>query len=171
VRPDEQALLRDLALPSFRVGERRGKWALKGVRFPLVLFFIAAPARPSGPAGLLLRSECTGYSGTAPTSQLWHGGQNAPLAEKHRPRNAQGAVLTAFSSWGQCLYNPVDRLARDHWPGQYPELIWTPDKTITFLVETVHGILFSSDYSGADLPAAALELSAEFVAGDPAPAA
>jgi len=44
----------------------------------------------------------------------------------------------AFSSWGQCLYHPVDRLARDHWPGQYPELVWTPEKTITFLLETVH---------------------------------
>jgi len=33
VLPDEQALLRDLALPSFLIGERRGRWQLKGVRF------------------------------------------------------------------------------------------------------------------------------------------
>jgi hypothetical protein len=171
VRPDEQALMRDLALPSFNVGERRGLWKLLGVRFPHALFFVAAPKREKGLKGFLLRSECTGYSGTAPTSQLWHGGLNAPLDVAHRPRDAHGGVLIAFSTWGQCLYHPIDRLARIHWPGQYSELAWTPDKTITFLLETIHGILFSSEYAGADLPAATLELPAEFVARDPASAA
>ena len=168
---DEKALLRDLAAPAFEIGERRGKWLLKGIRFPHVLFFIAAPARPGGPTGFLLKSECTGYSGTAPTSQLWHGRDNAALAEKLRPKNVQGGVLSAFSSWGHCLYHPIDRLARDHWAMKYPELLWTPKKDITFLLETVHAILHSSDYAGADLPAAALELPPGFVAAGASAAA
>lgn len=170
---DERALLRDLAAPAFKIGERRGRWLLKGVKFPHALFFIAAPARPAGPTGFLLRSECTGYSGIAPTSQLWHGSDNTPLAESHRPKNAQGTVLPAFCSWGQCLYHPVDRLARGHgsWATTYPGLLWTPEKEITFLLETVHDILRSSDYAGADLPAAALELPPQFMdAGAAAPA-
>jgi len=165
MRPDEAALLRDLASPAFRVGERRGRWAVRGVKFPHVLFFIAAPARSIGPAGFPLRSDCTGYSGVAPNSQLWNGGTNAPLEEKHRPRKREGGVMTAFSTWGPCLYHPIDRLARDHWPiTQHPEMLWTPDKDITFLTETVHAILHSSEYAGADLPAAAIELPQEFVA-------
>jgi len=168
MKPDEAALLRDLASPAFKVGERRGRWALRGVRFPHVLFFIAAPVRvggPTGPTGFLLRSECTGYSGIAPNSQLWNGGANAPLEEKHRPLKRDGGIMTAFSTWGQCLYHPIDRLARDHgqWPTQHPEMLWTADKDITFLLETVHAILHSSEYTGANLPAAATELPQEFV--------
>ena len=46
--------------------------------------------------------------------------------------------MTAFSTWGPCLYHPIDRLARDHsqWPTQHPEMLWTADKDITFLLET-----------------------------------
>lgn len=166
--PDEAALLRDLASPAFKVGERRGRWALRGVSFPCVLFFIAGPIRTGAPAGFLMRSDCTGYSGTAPNSQLWHGGRNSPLEERHRPRKRDGGVMTAFSTWGACLYHPIDRLACDHgqWRTQHPEMLWTADKDITFLLETVHAILNSTEYAGADLPASALELPPEFVAGD-----
>lgn len=165
MKPDEAALLRDLASAAFRVGERRGRWDLRGVRFPHVLFFIAAPVRAGGPSGFLMRSDCTGYSGTAPNSQLWNGGTNAPLEERHRPKKRDGGVMTAFSTWGPCLYHPIDRLARDHghWPTQHPEMLWTADKDITFLLETVHAILDSSEYAGADLPAAATELPPEFM--------
>lgn len=166
MRPDEAALLRDLASPAFKIGERRCRWALRGVIFPYVLFFIAAPVRTGGPAGFLMRSDCAGYSATAPTSQLWNGGTNSPLDERYRPKKREGGVMTAFSSWGQCLYHPIDRLARDHgqWPTQHPEMLWTADKDITFLLETVHAILDSSEYAGADLPPAATQLPQEFVA-------
>jgi hypothetical protein len=163
---DEVALLRDLASPAFKVGERRGRWAALGIKFPHVMFFISAPGRVGGPKGFLLKSDCAGYSGTAPTSQLWHGGENKPLEEKYRPKNKEGNVMTAFGTWGPCLYHPIDRLARDHgqWSTQHPEMLWTADKDITFLLETIHAILDSSEYAGADLPAAAIELPQEFVA-------
>jgi hypothetical protein len=173
MKPDEAALSRYLASPAFKIGERRGRWAVRGLKFPVVMFFVAAPVRPGGPTGFLLRSDCAGYSGTAPTSQLWHGQENRPLEEKHRPRNKQGAVMTAFSTWGPCLYHPIDRLARDHgqWPSQHSEMLWTADKDITFLLETVHAILNSTEYAGANLPATALELPQEFVARDAGAAA
>lgn len=165
--PDEAALRRDLTALDFSLGMRRGKWSLRGLAFPYVLFFIAAPPRPRGPAGFLLRSECRGYSGIAPTSQLWHGGNNAPLVLAHRPQGKNG-VLVAFSDWNPCLYHPIDRLAAAHWSAdQFQEKRWTPDKTITFLLETVHGLLDCTDYTGADLPEAPLELPPEFVGEDP----
>jgi hypothetical protein len=131
VSPDEAALRRDLASGAFKLGECRGNWACRGIEFPHVLFFVAAPGRPAGPAGFLLRSECRGYSGVAPTSQLWHGGNNAALVLAHRPQGKNG-VLMAFSDWNPCLYHPVDRLAAGHWStDQFREQRWTPDKTIS----------------------------------------
>ena len=165
--PDEQSLRHDLSAPAFRLGARRGKWALKGICFPYALFFIAAPPRSRGPTGFFLRSECRGYSGTAPTSQLWHGGNDAPLEPGQRPFGGQ-SVMVPFSAWGQCLYHPIDRQARDHWPGKFEDQKWTPDKTITFLLETVHGLLHSPDYTHADLPPSALIVPTSFVGGDSA---
>ena len=43
--PDQNALIRDLASPTFKVGVRRGRWALLGVKFPIAMFFVAAPVR------------------------------------------------------------------------------------------------------------------------------
>jgi hypothetical protein len=168
MRPDEEALRRDLQAPAFRLGERRGKWRLKGIWLaqgpsgsdqivPYALFFVAVPQRALGPQGFLLRSECVGYSGIAPTSQLWHGANDAPLEPAYRPHNGPN-LMVPFSTWGQCLYHPVDRLARDHWPDKFADQKWTPDKTITFLLETVYGLFHSPDYTHADLPAAALDV-------------
>lgn len=162
---DETALRRDLKAVEFRIGAHRGHWVLKGLVFPYALFFVAAPSRARGPSGFLLRAECRGYSGTAPTSQLWHGGKDAPLEPAHRPHGPQG-LMSAFSTWGNCLYLPIDRLARDHWGDQFADQKWTPDKTINFLLETVHGVLASADYSHADLPAEALVLPQAFVGTD-----
>ena len=169
--PDQNALLRDVASPTFKVGVRRGRWALLGVKFPFAMFFVAAPVRLGGPTGFLLRSDCSGYPATAPNSQLWHGRDNQPLADAHRPKNRQGGTMISFSTWGACLYHPIDRLARSHWPGQHGELCWATGKTIVFLLETVHGILDSTEYTGANLPAAALELPPEFVGRDAGAAA
>jgi hypothetical protein len=163
---DQNALMRDLASSTFKVGVRRGRWALLGVKFPIAMFFVAAPVRLGGPAGFLLRSDCSGYPATAPNSQLWHGRDNQPLDDKHRPKTKQGGTMISFCTWGPCLYHPVDRLARDHgqWSTQHRDLLWTVDKDIMFLLETVHAILDSTDYAGANLPATALELPQEFVA-------
>lgn len=168
---DEQALQRDLAGLPFSIGERRGKWALLGCRFPYVLFFIAAAPRNGGPPGFLLRSECTGYRAAAPTSQLWHGGADQALPQANRPKKAAG-VITAFQDWASpCLYHPIDRLARPHWPNQYADMAWSPDKEITFLLETVYGLVQSAEYVGADLPEAALAMPASFMAVHPPRAA
>jgi hypothetical protein len=164
MRPDEQALRTDLQLPRFRIGANRGRWALKGIRFPHVLFFVAAAPLIGGPTGFLLRSDCTNYRVDGPTSQLWHGGKDAPLEAPLRPQTREGVML-AFKDWQQCLYHPIDRKARDHnnWHRTFPDQIWTPSKDITFLLETVYDLLHGSDYVGAPLPIEALSLPKTFV--------
>lgn len=164
MRPDEQALRHDLSSLPFRIGERRGKWGLRGIKFPFALFFIAAATVPKGPAGFLLRSECSGYSGVGPTSQLWHGGLDKPLADEFRPRTHQ-STIEAFKDWQNCLYHPIDRMAREHnnWNHDFPEKLWMPDKDITFLLETVYDLLHSSEYVGANLPTEALNVPASFM--------
>jgi len=164
MRPDEAALSNDLQSLAFRIGERRGKWKLKGVQFPFALFFIAARPLSGGPSGFLLRSECSGYPAIAPTSQLWHGGLNAALELRFRPHTAQG-VMEAFKDWNHCLYHPIDRAARDHgkWAREFPELLWMPERNITFLLETVYDLLHRSEYVAAALPAEALNVPQTFV--------
>ncbi len=161
--PDERALREDLASIRFRIGASKGRWELKGIDFPNALFFIRAKPLPDNPLGFLLRAECTGYRATAPTSQLWHGELDAALPEANRPRIPAG-LMECFSSWGSCLYHPIDRLGATHWPNDHMDLRWNSDSDIMSLLETVYGFLNRSDYVGASLPVEALKVPDRFMA-------
>jgi hypothetical protein len=159
IAPDEVALRRDLVGASFRLGELRGHWRLARLAFPLAYFEVAAPLMPAGPDAFLLRLTCDGYRALAPTGQLWHGKHDRRLTLEERPRAQNGTVLPNFSDWGDCLYHPIDRIGRTHWPlEQHAELSWGPDSTITHYLETVRELLLDPLYAGASVGAEALEL-------------
>ena len=166
---DEIALRADLAGAGFRLGVYRGQWELVRVRFPLVWFRIPKPPLKPGPAFFLLRVDATDYPGPL-TAQLWDARTDAALAADLRPFGATG-VLIAFSTWSSCLYHPIDRLARDHWPGQHQDLAWTPGSDITSFLETVHALIHDPAYVQSSAPAEAAELPAEPLEGDAARAA
>jgi hypothetical protein len=161
--PDEESLRTDLASCGFRVGELRKKWKFVRMNFPVVYFRVRPTPRTEGAEWFLLRTDCEGYPGTAPTAQLWNGMTNASLPLEERPHGRNG-VLVAFSQWQPCLYHPIDRLARQHWPDQHSDLAWSKGKDITFFLETVHGLLHDPEYlvskaktASAFLPDEALE--------------
>lgn len=159
VGPDEGALRRALQGPEFRRGAAQGRWALEKLTFPYAYFRITAPDRPAGPPQFLLRADCTGYPAIAPTSALWDGRTDSVLAEGLRPAGANGACLISFTSGcGACLYHPIDRMARPHWPNAHHDLAWKLGFEITDLLECVHGLLDSSDYHRASSPEAAAHL-------------
>jgi len=160
--PDERALREDLASIRFRIGVSKSKWELKGIVFPHVLFFVRAMPKTDGPAGFLLRSDCSGYPAAAPTSQLWHGGQDMALSEQDRPRIPQG-VMECFSSWQNCLYHPIDRLAAEHWPSQHLDQRWRPDNDIVTLLEIIHELFHRSDYMGATVSLEALAVPQSYL--------
>lgn len=167
--PAEAALKRDLSSLAFRIGERKGRWRLVRLAFPYAYFQVAAGERATGPSHFLLRVECNGYRATAPTSVLWDGREDVPLADDLLPRTAAGGIVISFTkSCGQCLYHPIDRLARSHWPDAHHDLAWAEDSTITTLLETVHALVHQGDYcsslapeAAAVLPGSALGLAAE----------
>jgi hypothetical protein len=164
VGPDEEALRADLTSAAFRMGARRGKWELAAIKFPLAFFRIAVPPRPGRPRWLLLMTNCAGYRAKAPTAQLWDGPTNAPLAEHLRPRDNVG-VLIAFKNWGNCLYHPIDRLARAHWQAhEHADVAWGPHSDIIHFLETVHGLIDIPSLVGVAAPEASAFLPSDVVA-------
>jgi hypothetical protein len=166
VEQDEKALVADLKGNAFRLGALRGKWKLEQLRFPYAYFRISAPRRQKGPAAFLLRVECNGYRAVAPTSQLWDGRSDQALPLNMRPHGRTG-VLIAFSDWqspnGPCLYHPIDRCARDHWPNQFSDLAWKKTSDINSLLETVHALVNDPEYLVSNAPDDAAYLHAKSV--------
>lgn len=165
--PDESALRMDLAGTRYRVNEFRGKWKLVSLEFPIAMFRVRGAAKPGCPPWLLLRLDCAGYRGVAPTGQLWNGPLNAELESTLRPHSANG-IITAFQEWGKCLYHPIDRLARHHWAGQHNDLAWSKDKDITSYLEVVYDLLHDSQYVSCKATAAAAYLPGEALEADSA---
>jgi hypothetical protein len=160
VGPDEETLVGDLAGLSFKLGERQGRWQFAELAFPILFVRVAAAPRPNSPDWFLFRTDCSGYRAAAPTSRLWDGRHDSPVSLAQRPFGAQG-VLPAFSNWSDCLYHPIDRNARSHWPNQHADLAWRPGYDITDFFETLHDLLHDSDYL-----AASMALEAAFLPGE-----
>jgi len=168
----EQSELRlraDLAGAAFRLGVYRGQWEFVRARFPIAWFRIPKPPLKPGPDHFLVRVDCTNYPGPV-TAQLWDAVTDQALALEQRPYGAAG-VLPAFSPWSTCLYHPIDRLARDHWPGQFDDLAWKPGSDIITFLEIVHALIRDPAYlqstassASAQLPAEPLETDASRVA-------
>jgi len=158
VTPDEAALRRHLADPMYQAGERSGRYRLVHLNFPLAFFIVAAPLHADGPSGFLFRIDCTNYPIEAPSAQPWHGTAWRALSGSERPRSSQGGLLIAFSEWGPCLYHPMDRLGRPHWPDQHSDLVWKDSLEITDFLEMIHGLLHDPKYAGAAVSAEALVL-------------
>jgi hypothetical protein len=166
VGADEIALRAGLESVAFRAGGLRGKWRFLRLSFPHVYIAIAAPKRDVGPPWFLLRAECSNYPAIAPTAQLWDARNDGPLRVGERPHHA-GGVLIAFQDWQSCIYHPIDRIGRPHWPDQHNDMAWRQGDDIVRFVETVHALINTSEYVRSTAPAEAAELPEEPLAPVP----
>ena len=163
--PDERVLRAHLAGGGFRQGESRKRWHLIAVNWPAVIIAVSAAARSSAPDEYAFRFDCTNYPNDAPTARLWDAEGNTPLPFNQWPHGTDPTGRTdrfslAFNpGWngGAAMYLPCDRCAivgHDAWRQQHPDMIWTPQKDITFYLEILHDYLRSKYYQGAHRPAA-----------------
>ncbi|MCC6229951.1 MAG: hypothetical protein IT432_12090 [Phycisphaerales bacterium] len=156
--PDEAALRGDLQSAAFLIGEAEGRWKNMdpGMKFPDVVFMIAAAARPNSPAAFYLKVNCDGYPSRAPTSRLWDHERAAPLALELHPKGSGDVAKVFRIDWppeapGSCLYHPMDRRPlSDHgdWPTTYKRQVWHSRRTIVDLLEAVYELLNSRNYTG-----------------------
>ena len=154
--PAEKAVAADLASPRFRVGEKRGHWRKVSYEFPL-LFVAVAAVEPDGKASeYFFRFELTGFPGIAPEVKIWDLETQAVLAVAKRPKGST-RVIEAFKSWGSdSVYRPWDRNGGPHnnWTTTHPELTWHPKRELAFILEDLHGLLFSNATAHGNRPAA-----------------
>lgn len=151
--PGLVALQLHLATPEFRCGEMEGRWRLIGLVWPHVLIGVCPAPRPTGPAEVVFRFECSGYPVSPVTAGPWDVATGRILAAARWPggRNVVASVFRPDWQAGQCLYLPTDRLSHAGHPGWstiHPERRWRPDRGIMCYLEQIHALLHSPDYTG-----------------------
>lgn len=162
--PDERVFRAHLAGGAFRQGEMRKCWRLIAIDWPVVIIAVATAIRPEAPAEYAFRFDCANYPNDPPTARLWDAEADKPLPFSRWPYGTDPAGRTdrfslAFNpGWnnGATMYLPCDRSAiigHDTWRLQHPDMIWTPNKDITFYLEILHDYLHSKHYQGAHRPA------------------
>jgi hypothetical protein len=75
--------------------------------------------------------------------RIWDPDTNGPLAKEKRPQGNTRVTL-AFQLWGSdTVYRPWDRCTGPHNDNaaRLPNSAWRIDRTLTFILEDLHGIL------------------------------
>ncbi len=133
----------DLSSAAFRAGERCGHWWIVERGFPRMLFEVAATEPDGQPSRYRFMAELSGYPGQAPHVRIWDKTADAPLAPPLRPRGCL-RVTTTFQVWsGDTVYRPWERIAAEHnnFRVVFAQLAWHPSRTLSFILEDLHGIL------------------------------
>jgi hypothetical protein len=156
IGPDQEALLRDVARPSFKLAEVENRWRLVGVQWPFVLVAVSMVNDQE----LVLRFECTGYPHRAPTAGPWDLETDKVLVFDRWPKGQGGRASAVFrTDWkaGTALYLPCDResfAGHENWRNEMPSKIWDPKRGINQYLELVHELLNSTDFAQFDRAAA-----------------
>lgn len=133
----------DLGSATFRAGERDGRWRIVQRGFPVMLIDVAATEPNGAAAWYTFRFELDRYPGKPPSSRIWSPALGGPLPTQMRPQGCR-RVATCFQAWGSdTVYRPWERMAADHnnFRTVHPHLAWNPNRTLTFALEDIHGIL------------------------------
>lgn len=152
--PDEQVFRHHLEGARFQSGLDRGKWHLVAlVEWPHAIIAVRADERVGAPTEYSFRFDLTGYPQQAPNARLWDIERNAQLEARRWPYGQQRIQYAFNPNWqnGQAIYLPCDRISfagHENWCNDHPEMIWTPEKDITFYLNILYDYLNSRDYTG-----------------------
>jgi len=154
-RPDERALLAELATPRFELGVALGHWRLILVQWPIVILTVVASDRSE----FAFRFECTGYPADRPEVAIWDTEKNTLLAAESRPVMLDPYQLVFRNDWenGMHLYHPMERHAfttHNGWSNDLRFKLWNPGRGLTQWCHELHGILNSSAYQSSHANAA-----------------
>ena len=160
VRPDEADAREAVAGGPFRLGLALGRWRDVRLDWPHLIVDIAAAPRPDAPDVYTLRVDLSGYPAQAPLGEFWDPVANAKLPANQWPSGAPGSRPEAIlrPDWAaghHGLYAAFDRSGistHPDWRQQHPSEAWTPQRTLTDYLESVHDLLASPDYAGTRRP-------------------
>ena len=115
--------------------------------FPLLMIVVSVPTGQTTLAEYFFRFELSGFPGVAPAAFLWDVEVNAPLQRTKRPGWSR-RVTEAFKEWQpphHPVYRPWERTSGAHhnWAQSFPQLAWNPSRTLSFVLEDLHGLLTS----------------------------
>ena len=146
-RPDERALLAEVASPRFELGEALGHWRLISAQWPVVILEVTAIDQRA----FAFRFECTGYPANRSDVAIWDAEKNTPLVANRRPVMLDPYQLVFRYDWenGTHLYHPMERHAfttHNGWSNELRFKLWIPARGLTQWCHELHGILNSSAY-------------------------
>lgn len=142
----------DLSSVRFLVGSLQKRWRI--VSFdPPVLFVAISGSLYDDKHEYIFRFDLTGFPGAAPEVRIWDLENNCLLPLHARPKGSE-RISAAFKEWGsQTVYRPWERLAgssHSDWANLHPELLWHPNRGLTFILEDLHGLITSSALAQAE---------------------
>lgn len=131
----------------FLTGQMNGRWLLRAIAWPHVLFDVFA--RDGQP--YTLRLDCTSYP-QMPTGSFWSVEQGSWLLAPRWPRAGArfGAALRTDWQGGTALYIPCDRRSiagHEQWLQLHPAWAWDPRIGVARYLEVVWTLLNGDDYA------------------------
>ena len=157
ISPAQRQMNVDLEDTPFLIGHEKGRWGRVESPvpdWPTMLFWVTPAKRQTGPERFYLKLDCDGYPTRSPTGGLWDLSMQSTLVQDKWPKGTNRVEDVFKFGWrnGLALYHPLDRVSWDahpEWPGKYQSLAWSRDHTIVDFLLMVHGLLNSSEYTGA----------------------
>lgn len=141
--PAAQRVAAELLREDFIDGVEKSRWRLVHQAFPIIDIAISATEPNGERKDYVFRFELTNFPAQAPMVRIWDPESNGPLAKDKRP-HGNARVALAFQVWGSdTVYRPWDRCTGPHNgnAAKLPGSAWRTDRTLTFVLGDLHGIL------------------------------
>jgi hypothetical protein len=161
IRGGDQRTLEDhLRKTGFQAGVEEGRWEVLRYDFPLLEVRVFGRSLLGLVHPMDFQLRCDQFPALGPFVQQWDPVRGArptpPTADEAAP-----SVVDALKEWSESgnvyggVYRPWQRGAAGHngWAAKRPDLAWNRNRTLTFILEELHGLVseqaFWLDYRAA----------------------